>query len=62
MRMQIPLLCVEDGDGDDVADEVVDEGADDADAEVAAVVVDFVALGEDTTALDDTAGVVDGAA
>jgi hypothetical protein len=64
MRMQIPLVCVEDGDGDDVADEGVEEGVDDAeaDADVVAVVVDCVALGEDSTALDDAAGVVDGAA
>ena len=62
--MQIPLVWVEDGDGDDVADEGVEEGVDDADADadVVAVVVDCVALGEDSTALDVAAGVVDGAA
>lgn len=64
--MQIPLLCVEDGDGDDVAVAVVvvvvEDGVDDADAEVVGVVVDCVALGEACTALGDAAVVVAGAA
>ena len=64
MRMQIPLGCVEDGDGDAVAEEVVAAGVDDAVAvaEVAAVVVDWVAVGEDCAALAVAAGLADPAA
>jgi ribulose 1,5-bisphosphate synthetase/thiazole synthase len=40
----------------------VEEVVVDADAEVAGVVVDWAAVGEDCTALEDAAGVVDDAA
>jgi hypothetical protein len=40
----------------------VEEAVDDAGADVAVVVVDWAAVGEDCTALEDAAGVVDAAA
>jgi hypothetical protein len=61
--MQIPVLCVGVGDAEVGTDEGVEEAVVDAGAEVAVVVVDWVAVGEDCTALEDAAGVVvDGAA
>ena len=63
--MQIPLVCVAVGDGDDGTDEGADVGVEvgvDAGADVAGAVVECVAVGEDCMALDDAAGVVDCAA
>ena len=61
--MQIPVLCVEDGDGDEVAVEGAEEGVDvDADAVGVAVAVDCVALGEDVAPVDAGTGVADCAA
>jgi hypothetical protein len=62
--MQIPLdwVCVGVGDAEVGTDEGVEEAVDEAGAEVAGVVVDWVAVGEDCTALEDAAGVVDVAA
>lgn len=68
--MQITLVCVGDGDGEEGTDEGVEDAADDGaeegsdDGAAEGVVVDWVALGEDCALVlvDDAAGVTDCAA
>ena len=59
-RIQITLVCVGDGDGDEGTDEGVADAVDEGVEEDG--VVDGVALGEDCAVVDDAVGVADCAA